>query len=192
MQEHKIMTYSVDELSETARQNAIDGLRGLNVDHEWWNFDGLMDLSSEEKKARHMGKMEPKSPFSWKRLFFDLDRGQYIHFDGMDVEDSKTARRFLRIPKALWEACGPHFVNDGSRWNTCNTALEFDGDYYGERDFTDRENAILDRAIEIFSDKVHEAWRTLRDEYEFLVSDEAILESIRANEYEFTEDGSIF
>lgn len=194
MQEHKIMTYSVDELSETAHQNAIDGLRGLglDVDHEWWTFDGLMDLSSEEIKARHMGKMEPKSPFRWDRLFFDLDRGQFIQFNGMNIEHDETARRFLRIPKDLWCACNPQFVNDGSRWNPRNTRLEFDADYYSERDFTPRELGILERAQEIFSDKVNEAWRILRDEYEYLTSDEAILESIRANEYEFTEDGSIF
>ena len=31
----------------------------------------------------------------------------------------------------------------------------------------------------------------LRNEYEYLTSEEAVIESIRANEYEFTEDGKL-
>jgi hypothetical protein len=36
-----------------------------------------------------------------------------------------------------------------------------------------------------------EMWKMLREEYEYLTSDEAVIESIEINNYEFTEDGKI-
>lgn len=48
---------------------------------------------------------------------------------------------------------------------------------------------ILERAVEIFSDKMEEALKDLRDNYEWNLSDEAVKETILCNEYEFTIDG---
>ena len=56
---------------------------------------------------------------------------------------------------------------------------------------TKRQEEILDRAVEIFSDKMEEALRGLRDNYEYLVTDEAIKETIECNECDFTEDGDL-
>jgi hypothetical protein len=47
----------------------------------------------------------------------------------------------------------------------------------------------LERAEGIFSDKVHEAWRMLRDDWEYRLTREAVEETIRINEYDFFEDG---
>ena len=44
---------------------------------------------------------------------------------------------------------------------------------------------------DILDDFAHWARILLRDEYEWLTSDEAVQEAIEANEYEFTEDGKL-
>ena len=58
-------------------------------------------------------------------------------------------------------------------------------------DPTAKQEEILDRAVERFSDKVHEALTGLKNSYEYCTSRKAIEETIRANEYEFTIDGNI-
>jgi hypothetical protein len=37
-----------------------------------------------------------------------------------------------------------------------------------------------------------EIYRALETEYDYLTSEEAIIETIEANEYEFTEDGELY
>ena len=44
---------------------------------------------------------------------------------------------------------------------------------------------------DIIDDFAHWARVLLRDEYEYLTSDEAVKETIEANEYEFTEGGKL-
>jgi hypothetical protein len=41
-------------------------------------------------------------------------------------------------------------------------------------------------------DKIHEAWVSLRNDYEYQTSEKAIKETIEANEYEFYVDGKLF
>lgn len=50
------------------------------------------------------------------------------------------------------------------------------------------EKVIAEKVIE-FSCKIY---RELKKEYDYLTTEEAILESLRANDYEFTEDGNAY
>lgn len=183
------IAYDYNELSEEAKQKAIEELEGINVDHEWWDYDGHLDLSAKEMAARHITMPEYPSSgiFSHKHLYFDLDRGQSIEFDGLTVNDDNVFRKFLRISKQLWDNCDYSFSQPShSRFNANNTKLviePIDGD------FTEKQQVIVDRAIKIFSDKVFEAWVNLRNNYEYQMSREAIEETIEANEYKFFEDG---
>lgn len=47
-----------------------------------------------------------------------------------------------------------------------------------------------DEIAETLRDYMHWIYRQLEKEYDYLNSDEAVDESIKANEYEFTEDGT--
>ena len=69
-----------------------------------------------------------------------------------------------------------------------NTRIEF-AEYDGV--CTEKEGELLDRAEEIFSDKVFEAWKKLRKNYEYLTSEKAVIETIEINQYEFTVDGKL-
>lgn len=56
-----------------------------------------------------------------------------------------------------------------------------------ENSFTKIENLIAEK-VEEFSRKIY---RELEKEYDYLTSEEAIIETISANDHEFTEDGAI-
>lgn len=78
-----------------------------------------------------------------------------------------------------------------------------DGDTIEEKlnelEYGSIEYNLYSKACEQRADEVTKAlrdfnrwiFRRLQDEYEYLTSDEQVEESIRANEYEFTEDGTI-
>lgn len=49
----------------------------------------------------------------------------------------------------------------------------------------------IQRATTKWDDLMHDAWVSLRDNYEYQYSDEAVKDTIRANEYDFDEYGNL-
>lgn len=164
----EVKLYKYDELSEDSKENALKSLWDVNVDHGWWE--------STYEDAGHVGI---------KIKGFDIDRGSYCKIEflngAIDVAEDilkehgnqcdtwKTARSFLddyRRAERLFDSIGE---NDGF-------------------DFIYEDDAH--EMIEEFKKNVAEDYRIiLQNEYEYLTSEEAIAESLRANEYEFDENG---
>lgn len=190
MRDITVTLYKFDELSEAAKDKAIENLYDINVDYEWWYDEGLIDLSSKEVNARHLQKEYlgiKDMLFTWKEIYFDIDRGAYLQFEGLKVNHDDIFRKWLRIPKRLWQNCQYSFDSHSEQ----NTRLVIEADKENGEDFTAKEQAIIDRAIEIFSDKIQEGLSSLRKQYEYLTSREGIIETIEANDYEFTENGKL-
>ena len=162
----EIQLYSFDELSATAQQNAIEKLSDINVDFNWWE--------STYEDAENVGL---------KITSFDLDRNRHaegefiqganfcaekiISEHGENCQTYKTAKEFLK------ESLRISNENDGN----------FEDEQYEE--FTDIENQFCNDLLENYSN-------ILQNESEYLQSEEAIKETILANEYDFTENGSIY
>lgn len=184
--------YNFDELSEEAKEHAIEKLWDINVDFDWWDFDCLTGFSQAEMSKHHLTAEESKYDLlKYKHLYFDLDRAHYIQFDKCEFANDETARKFLGVPKALWNQVYWSFKNADYGGNCHdNTRLEFEPQD-GYKEFTEKQLVILNRAVERFADKVEDCWRILRDEYEYSTSKEAIIETIHANEYEFTDEGDL-
>ena len=183
----KTKVYRFEELSEESQEKALSELADINVDYEWWDIDGLLDLTKDEMDEAEIEPGEIKDVlFSYTIREFDLERGQYIQFGNIVVSNDEAFRKFLKIPKELWDQCSYYFENDSRNRNTYLDLQTID------EEPTDEENDILERAIEIMAEKIHEAWVSLRNDYEYLTSEEAIKEAIETNEYEFCEDGKMF
>jgi hypothetical protein len=183
----KIKVFRFEELSEESQEKALSGLADINVDYDWWDIDGLLDLTKDEMSEVGIEPGEIKDVlFSYTIREFDLERGQYLQLDGVAVNNDEAFRKFLKIPKELWDQCSYYFENDSRNRNTYLDLQTID------EEPTDEENDILERAIEIMGDKIHEAWVSLRNDYEYQTSEKAIKETIEANEYEFYVDGKLF
>lgn len=163
--------YPFDELSDEAKQKALKELCDINVYYNWWE--------SIYADAANVGI---------KITAFDIDRNSYCKGDfcedaedvakkimaehGKDCETYKTATTFLAAVKAGKKA----FENSAERGD-----LEYN------------ETSDYENLVEEFEEFILEDYRImLQKEYESLISEEAILETIKANEYEFTEDGKLY
>lgn len=187
MREVTEKVYKFDELSEEAQEKVLADFGDINVDHEWWDIDGLLDPSEKEMKEKRIKAEEIESLlFSYKIGEFDLDRGQYLQLENIVVKNDDVFRQFLEIPKYLWNQCSYYFTNDTRK---TNTYLELQTDEEPENNV---DLYTLDKAVDIMGNKIHEAWVSLRNNYEYLISEEAIKETILLNEYEFYEDGRMF
>jgi len=204
-------TYEVfkfDELPQHIKDKVMQKMWDSNINYEWWEIDGLLDLSGDEIKALKVklskewwksdkpkdkrGNIIGEYPahtglIKYKISEFDIDRLDFIKYENIEITDDEIFRKFLGIPKDVWEKSEYYFYNPISDYNT---QIKFESRLY--EDLTDRELKILDKAGEIWDDKVHESLTSLKSNYDYLTSEEAIIDSIKANEYEFTEDGDIY
>lgn len=161
--------YLFDELSEDEKNAAIEKLWDLNVDHDWWD---VVYMDAEDIGLKIHG--------------FDLDRH--------DIEG--------RFTRAANEVAQNIINNHGDMCETYKTAKAFMNDwepiftaYMDETsaDYESRESEekMLDLESEFLHSLLEDYWIMLRKEYEYMTSEEAIKETIEANEYEFTEAGEL-
>jgi len=165
--------YPFEELSEDGQDKAIELLHDLNVSFEWW------DLTYED--AANIGL---------KITEFDIDRGSFCHGDW--TEDAEDVARL--IIEQHGEACETH--KDAKAFQEELDMLEkeyfanpdYDPEY---KDFEDSDN-YTSACLEFLRTVCEDYRIMLQKGYEYLTSEEKIIEAIKANEYEFTEDGKIF
>ena len=174
MREDTVITkvYPFDELSDEAKETAIGKLAYINVDYGWW------DNTYEDAKTIGLEITE-----------FD-DRGAYCR--GTWTEDAEeTAQLILKnhgegceTYKDAWE-----FQNAVSvQGSIFEGQDDYDSDY---EHFTDSDQ--YEELCEEFQRMICEDYQIiLQEEYEYQTGEEAIKETIKANEYEFTKDGKLY
>lgn len=171
----EIKVYEFDELGAEAQEKAIEKFADINVDYEWW--DCIYD------DAKIVGI---------KIIGFNIDRGSYckgkfehspeetakliLEQHGESCETYKTAKEFLDD----WDKLVVKY-SDGITVSKVSEENEFE---------FDKEAEELE---EEFTKSIFEDYRIiLSKEYEYKTNREAIIETIKANEYLFTEDGKHF
>lgn len=170
-QEQKTITYyKFDELSDKAKEHAIQELSDFNVYFDWWVFT-----------------YEDAANIGLKITGFDLDRNR--HADGEFVlSANEVAQNILN--------------NHGDMTETYKTADNFMKEwqpvFYGYMDESsedyesqESENKLLDIEDQFLQSLLEDYLIMLQKEYEYRTSEEAIQETIEANEYEFDADGNL-
>jgi len=164
----EVKVYQFSELDEQAKQKAIEKLAYINVEFDWW--DGIYD------DAKTIGL---------KITGFDIDRGSYCNGEflysaaevaqdilnnhGEPCETYKTAQNFLEKHNPIFAAY-----------------LDETSEKYETRETEDELQEIEDE----FLKSLLEDYRIiLSNEYDYLTSKKAIIETIEANKVDFLESG---
>jgi hypothetical protein len=172
MKTKTINLYSFAELSEEAQQKALDNLRDINVDFE--------DLDTKEDAQQIGLRIFELSDHRENKGEFETNAENCANAillnHGPDCETYKTAQKFLAeyLPaKKLWDEKEEdgELVNDGFPFEHEDAAQEIEHNFLQE---------------------ILEDYRIMRNKnYEYFTGDEAVKETIEANEYFFTEDGKL-
>lgn len=179
MQQITIKTFDFDELSEEAKRKALNNLYDINTDYYWWG------ATCDELKYRlnEIG-------INCDRFYWDLDRANYIYMDNPTVTDEKLLLKQAGIDLRTKDA--KNALNEGLTIDTINHGGNFAHNEVSE--YTNSYNPLsedtIDSINEVLKDFEHDALEELRNEYEYLSSEEAVIDTIRANEYQFLDDGS--
>ena len=171
-----IKIYTFDELSEEAKERAINKEREITLDYEWWEWI-LEDLTEQCKELGVYFKTDD--------LTFDLNRGAYlaIYSDKLSFE---------------WEAEIDLPCKFGAYQNYMGGGIngriqsEFIDDFRitnlgkGEKKASIADR--LNKCLTIFERTLESLWR----EYKEVQSDEYLIDNIKENELEYTKEGDVY
>ena len=169
----EITLYKFEELPPHGQEQAINRYSGINVDHEWW-------WESTYEDAERVGlKITSFDDYSLDAEFIEgaeYTANKILEDHGEQCETYQTAKSYLEERTTLVTS-----LSDG---------IHLDRVTEGNEDEFDWSCNDLDAE---FLYSLREDYRIiLQKEYEYLTSDEAIKETLIANEYDFTEDGRIY
>lgn len=161
--------YSFSELSKKAQQTALNRYADINTDYDWWQF--IYDDAKE---------------IGIEITGFDIDRQNDI-----DIEDL-TMITPIDVAENIIE-------NHGEESDTYKAARKFLDAMTPIRvteallneDYDDEE--LRQQFESDFSTDIMRCyWQMLYDDYQYRISDDGIIDTIIANDYEFYEDGTVY
>jgi hypothetical protein len=192
----RIKLYKFNELSETAKQNAIEKFHDINTNYEWYDY--IVDEFKSNKDFFDITNVY----FSG---FSSQGDGAMFEYEGINKDFVNTIIDSLSLPnwkKNILKHCAyvsgngkqsGHYYHE----NSCNHNIYVESDN-GAQNYTNIESLIdsiapeiEDAIIEKYKELAKDLYRNLEKEYDYLTSEEAIKETIEANEYEFTVDGKL-
>jgi len=179
--------FQFNELSEKAKLKAIELLRDINTDFD--NTDYLTDEFINELQEVGFENAEIYYRGFWSQ-------GDGLCFDA-DISASKLAitlndkRLANLIDNGLIEGLTIEKTDYANRYSHEHTRFI---------DYTATDYSNINDALECFSDSVNvmrvdlckDFYRRLQKEFEYLQSDISVIETIEANQYEFTSTGNLF
>ena len=180
----KFNVYKYDELSDKAKQNAIERLYDINVRHDWWDF--LYEDFKEELKEVGL---------TCDTFYFSLDRDYHIDAQKLRFTDLKLFIKKLvddKIKDSIIDVLDLDVENTG--FKRTSYIISSKSCYLLERHprLTKVANYIEIKATKELQTILEDFLSRLQAEYEYLISEEAILDTIEANDYEFLENGKLF
>jgi len=186
MRQETINLYKFHELPDEVKERVIDKYRYLNVDyHGWW--DGVVEATRQEWLEKYGIDFDPDG------LSFDLYHRELRFLNGkIWVEDPAKLVYAVTRDETLARLASkgilvPYFTNsrllieDHDEDDDPLVSLVKET-VYGE----------LPDPDDWFKDLCCEFLKELDREYEHLASDEAIIETIEANDWEFTINGELW
>lgn len=180
-----------DELTEEAKESAIDSMSDINVDHEWWD-DTIEDI-------RHEWVEKYGIDFKPEGVYFDLyppRRVMYFGRDSIWVDNQRRLLAAISPSIALEMALEQSEMGHILYFHTAPTGRINGETHLIVDDYDNAEDRIAPLALtdelvdDWFKDICGDFRRRLESEWEYLTSREAVEETIIANEYEFDVEGS--
>ena len=197
--------YKYDELSERAQQKAREQYLEGGLDYSWWDYSyedfarvaEILGIDLSQKPIPLMNGKYRYEPEIYFTGFYHQGSGSsfvgtYSYAKGAVAKIKAHAPQdegLHRIAQALQDLQRKHFYRLEARITSRRDATI-------SVDVSDREDPYKDvgdaesELSDLMNDFNDWMYCRLRDEYEYLTSDEVVEESIIANEYEFDEDGN--
>jgi len=186
--------YNFNELSDESKQTAISELSDINVGYDWWDYE----IGYLKETLENIGFENPEINLSGFHC-----QGNSASFTA-NVNNEKLLNSMIYCSNYYDDAKGYHKLiklsdlfsikvyRSGSHYSHENTcSITWDSSMHGNI-CNDLLNSAIDDIETLRKDLCCFIYNNLETQYEYLTSDDAIIETIIANEYEFTGDGKLY
>ena len=204
--------YTIDELSDAAKENARIWYRDQGLHDEWYDFVyedfeticGILGVTLATSPVRlYGGGTRDKSQICWGGFGFQGDgasfSGRYSYARGAanairahapkDAELHRIADELQAVQRRNFHQLHASIRQQGRYCHEYSMAIEVERDSPTWQPMTDGAEETV---IEALRDLARWLYRQLHSEYEHQTSDEAVDEIVAANELTFTADGKRF
>lgn len=202
-----------NELDDRAKQRARDWFREAQCDHGWWEYVYSDAVTCSQRLGIYIGtRGSAKETDIWFSGFYTQGSGccynGYLRFNQMAdavekmKEHAPQDEELLRLAQLAESIYGRHTaikvsqrllgtdeeLNDGLNiiGNDRHWSTKIDTDY-----LKDAEQPLEDDLNTFVSGFADWIYKQLEAEYKHLTSDETCEEGIRANDYDFDEEGRV-
>lgn len=164
----RIKLYKFNELSESAKEKAIENFRINNYNDDEFIWDQIQDDAKEINLE--IISLDDNRENKGQFVYSGEDTAKLIlEKHGKDCDTYKIAENFLHE----WQPAKEKFEKENEGW------------YFSDEDEGEEMEAD-------FLQSILEDYRIMYNkDIEYQNSDEYIIETIEANEYEFTQDGKL-
>jgi len=162
--------YKFDELSEDAKQKAIEKLYDINVDHDWWDctYDDAARIGLKLTEFSLYQGRYAKGEFTLSAC----EVAQNIFNEhGETCETYKTAQNFMND----WQPIFNNYMDES----------------HPDYESGESEDKMNDLESDFLNSLLEDYVIILDNEYDYLTSEKAIIETIGANDYEFDSEGNL-
>ena len=193
MKTKTIKVYQFNELSKEIKEKVINEYVGINVDCDWWVFS-LEDITEQIKEKTSLN-INPE------KINFDLNRGLKMYIED-SVLLSSLCEKYKYLENIDLTAKFGVFTNDlgggmcsSLKYSDLPTEDMIDLDIDDDTPELKKEVIRIRYKDNIINDlnEIHlileQGIKDLWEDYNNLQSEEAIKETIEANEYGFNENG---
>lgn len=204
--------YQLGELSDAAKEQARAWYREGGFDYDWYdsvfeNFQRIADILGIALKTRPVrlvgGSTRHEPQISFTGFWSQGDGASFQAFYAFRKNAAREIRRYAPKDVRLHAIADALLATQRRNFYQLRADVSHRGHYYHEYcmaisvernspTWQDMTAEAEDSVIEALRDLARWLYRQLEREYEYLRSDEAVDETIAANQYTFTETGRRF
>lgn len=197
MQKHEIITYSFDELSESAKEKAIEDISQNWLDYDWYDcvyedaktIAGLMGITIDNIWFSGFSSQGDGACFEGSYSYRKGSVKAVKEYAPNDKVLHGIAQSLADIQKRNFYQLYANVSHSGHYYHSGCTSISMDRS-------SDNYQAMTDDAEDAITDALREfmgwIYNQLGKEYEYQLSPEVMADNIRANEYQFTETGGFY
>jgi hypothetical protein len=176
-----LLGYTIKELSPSIQKEVADENSEINTEYDWYD---CYYQDFHEKLLEH--GINCKDNFSW-----DLYRNTF-EFNNLWIENQTLLLSKLEIGKYLiplqMATNGDYNIDIDLKHKCVIIDIQDDANIKRE-ELTEIEDVISKNIIELIEELESSFLKTLKNVYEDLTSEDAIIDTLEANEYLFTKEG---
>ena len=190
--------YQFGELSDKAKQRAIEKLYDINTDYDWW--DCTYDTIKTAGACLGIDVQEIYFSGFWSQGDGACFTGEYQYrknwraalrteFGGDSLPELERIGTWLQsAQRDAFYSLTAGITHTGRYYHEMSARIDVSDTRHRYGYTTEARESDISEALRDF---MRWSYRLLEREYDFLTSEEAIIEAIEANEYEFDENGNL-